>query len=65
VNASYTQLGSQCSKFNALDGLRMKVSDIRMNLANSNQNTDKNYINWFPSVFLSYEFSETEQVTLS
>jgi hypothetical protein len=65
VNVAYTQLGSQWGKFNALGGSRMEASDIGINLVNSNENTDKNNINWFPSVFLGYEFSETEQVILS
>jgi len=65
VNAAYTQLGSKFDKFSILGGLRMEASDIGIELVNSDELTNKDYVNWFPSIFLGYEFSEKEQVTLS
>lgn len=65
VNAAYTQLGSKFGKFNILGGLRMEASHIGINLVNTNDLTNKNYVDWFPSLFLGYEFSETQQLTLS
>lgn len=65
VNALYTQLGSKFGKFNALAGLRMEASDIGIELVNTGEVTNKKYTDWFPSVFLGYEFSETEQLTIS
>ena len=65
VNAAYAQLGSKFNKFSILGGLRMEASDIGIELINSNELTNKDYVNWFPSIFLGYEFSEKEQVTLS
>lgn len=65
VNAAYTQLGTKIKKFSVLAGLRMEASDIGIELVNSNEHTNKDYVNWFPSLFLGYEFSETEQFTLS
>ncbi|MFX0558031.1 TonB-dependent receptor domain-containing protein [Maribacter sp. CXY002] len=65
VNALYTQLGSKFGKWNLLGGLRMETSDIGIELVNTNDVTDKDYTNWFPSIFVGYEFSEKEQVTLS
>jgi len=65
VNALYTQLGSKFGKFNILGGLRMEASDIGIELINTNDFTNKKYTNWFPSIFLGYEFSETEQFTIS
>ena len=65
VNALYTQLGSKFGKFNILGGLRMEASDIKIELVDSNDVTNKSYTNWFPSIFFGYEFSETEQITLS
>ena len=65
VNALYTQLGSKFGKFNVLGGLRMEASDIGIELVNTNDVTNKSYTNWFPSIFLGYEFSEKEQVTIS
>tara|TARA_R100000935_G_scaffold58915_1_gene99808 strand:- start:36629 stop:39139 length:2511 start_codon:yes stop_codon:yes gene_type:complete len=65
VNAAYTQLGTKFNKFSILGGLRMEASDIGIELVNTNKLTNKDYVNWFPSIFLGYEFSEKEQVTLS
>ncbi|MDB4292680.1 TonB-dependent receptor [Maribacter sp.] len=65
VNALYTQLGSKFGKFNALAGLRMEASDIGVELVDTDDVSNKKYTNWFPSLFLGYEFSETEQLTLS
>ncbi|QCX00164.1 TonB-dependent receptor [Aggregatimonas sangjinii] len=65
VNALYTQLGSKFGKFNLLGGLRMEASDIGVELVDTDEVTNKKYTDWFPSLFLGYEFSETEQLTLS
>ncbi|NNG08734.1 MAG: TonB-dependent receptor [Arenibacter sp.] len=65
INAAYTQLGTKIDKFSILGGLRMEASDIGIELLNTNEVTNKNYVNWFPSIFLGYEFSEEEQVTVS
>lgn len=65
VNAAYVQLGSKFGKFNVLGGLRMEASDIGINLITTNDKTDKDYIDWFPSIFFGYEFSEKEQFTIS
>lgn len=65
INAAYTQLGTKIDKFSILGGLRMEASDIGIELLNTNEVTNKNYVNWFPSIFLGYEFSEEEQVTIS
>ncbi len=65
VNAAYMQLGSKFDKFSILGGLRMEASDIAIELINTNDLTNKDYVNWFPSIFLGYEFTEKEQVTLS
>ena len=65
INAAYTQLGTKFNKFSILAGLRMEASDIGIELVNTNDITNKDYVNWFPSLFLGYEFSETEQFTIS
>ncbi|SHI74523.1 Outer membrane receptor proteins, mostly Fe transport [Arenibacter nanhaiticus] len=65
VNAAYTQLGTKIDKISILGGLRVEASDIEIELLNNNEISKKNYVNWFPSLFLGYEFSEKEQLTLS
>lgn len=65
VNAAYMQLGTKVKKFSVLGGLRMEASDIGIELVDTQEVTDKDYVSWFPSLFLGYEFSETEQLTIS
>ena len=65
LNAAYIQLGTKINKFNILGGLRMEASDIGIELVNTNNISNKKYVDWFPSLFLGYEFSEKEQFTLS
>ena len=65
VNAAYMQLGTKKDKFNILGGLRMEASDIGITLVDTDETSDKDYVDWFPSLFLGYEFSETEQLTIS
>lgn len=65
VNSAYTQLGTKIDKFNILGGLRMEASDIGIELVNTNEVSNKTYVDWFPSLFLGYEFSEKEQLTIS
>jgi outer membrane receptor protein involved in Fe transport len=65
VNAAYMQLGTKIKKFSVLSGLRMEASDIGIELVDTEEVTNKDYVNWFPSLFLGYEFSETEQLTIS
>nr|WP_299067703.1 TonB-dependent receptor [uncultured Allomuricauda sp.] len=65
VNAAYTQLGTKMNKFSVLGGIRMEASDIGVELVNTNDLSTKKYVDWFPSIFLGYEFSEYEQFTIS
>lgn len=65
VNALYVQYGSKINKFSYLLGLRWEDSDIDVNLLNTNELNNKKYNNFFPSAFLSYEFSESSNVSLS
>ena len=65
VNSAYTQLGTKMGKLNILAGLRMEASDIGVELVNTNEVGNKDYIDWFPSLFLGYEFSRYEQLTIS
>jgi outer membrane receptor protein involved in Fe transport len=65
VNAAYTQLGTKWEAFSLLGGLRMEHSNIDVNLLETNELENKTYTNWFPSVFLGYEFAENDQITLS
>lgn len=67
VNAAYTQIGNKFGKISLLGGLRVENSAITVNSTGDfgSENNKKTYTNWFPSVFLGYEISPSEQFTLS
>ena len=65
VNAAYVQLGSKFNKFSVLGGLRLEASDIGVDLVATDINSDRNFVDWFPSLFLGYELSKFEQFNIS
>ena len=64
IYAFYSQYGSKINKFSYLLGLRAEVTDIDLNVLTTNQVSDKNYTEWFPTVNLGYELNDTENLTL-
>lgn len=64
VNAAYTQFGKKIDKFSYLLGLRMENTQIIIDQRTSNEYNEKKYTDWFPTVNLSYEFNEKENITL-
>ncbi|MEO8234114.1 MAG: outer membrane beta-barrel family protein [Flavobacterium sp.] len=65
VNALYVQFGSKINKFSYLAGLRYENSHIEVNLPQSNTFNNKNYENFFPSAFLTYEISDNSSISLN
>ena len=64
INALYTQFGEKINKFSYLLGLRMENTNIVIDQKTTNDFKEKKYTNFFPTVNLSYEFSEEENITL-
>ena len=66
IHALYSQYGNKFGKFSALLGLRMEISDIDIISKNSvdTEHTKRNYTEFFPTANLSYEFNDTETLTL-
>ena len=64
VNAAYTQFGKKVNKFSYLMGLRMENTKIIIDQRTANIYREKKYTDWFPTVNLSYEFNEKENITL-
>ena len=64
VNAAYTQFGQKIEQFSYLMGLRMEKTHIEIDQRTSNIYKEKDYTDWFPTLNLSYEFSEKENITL-
>ncbi len=65
VNAAYMQIGTKVKKFSFLTGLRYENSIIKINQLTLQDFTTKNYSNYFPSAFLTYEINESTNVSLN
>lgn len=65
VNAAYSQFGSKVGgKFSYLLGLRLESTRITIDQPTSGDYSKNDYTGLFPTVNLSYELSENENVTL-
>lgn len=64
INAAYTQFGQKVNKFSYLMGLRMEKTHIEIDQKTINVFKEKDYTDWFPTLNLSYEFNEKENLTL-
>ena len=64
INAVYTQWGSKIKKFNYLLGLRLEHTDITVDQRTSNDFSDRNFTNLFPTVNLNYEIDDKQTVSL-
>ena len=62
VNAVYTQYGNKFGKFSALLGLRFEATDI--DIVSEGVTRNKNYNKLFPTLNLSYELKDGEDITL-
>lgn len=65
VFAAYAQYGQAFGKFSFLAGLRMENSDITVKSILNDSVTNKNYVDFFPSLFLNYELESENQFQLS
>ncbi len=64
INALYSQYGNKFGKLSALFGLRMEATNIDVKIIGEDLDFNKNYVDFFPTLNLSYEFSENENITL-
>ncbi|SEB38609.1 Outer membrane receptor proteins, mostly Fe transport [Tenacibaculum sp. MAR_2009_124] len=64
IYAFYAQYGNKINKFSYLLGLRTEITDIDLNVLTTNQFSDKNYTEWFPTVNFGYELNDTDNLTL-
>ena len=64
VNALYSQFGKKLEDFSFLLGLRMEDSKIVVDQRSINDFNEKNYTKFFPTINLSYEFSDIESIIL-
>jgi outer membrane receptor protein involved in Fe transport len=64
INALYTQYGKKIDAFSFLIGLRIEDSKIIVDQRTINDYNQKKYTKFFPTLNLSYEFSDTESIIL-
>ena len=65
INALYSQLGTKFGKWNFMGGFRYEHTKVTSLLRETNENYSKTYSGLFPSLFLGYEFSESQQFSVS
>lgn len=65
LTAFYTQFGSKIGKFSYLLGLRFEDTQITLDQPTSGSFVKNQYSGFFPTVNLSYELSDSENVTLA
>ena len=64
IHALYAQFGSKIHSFSYLLGLRTEITDIDLRVLTTNQFSDKNYTEWFPTINLGYELNDTNNLTI-
>ncbi|MEP4532521.1 MAG: outer membrane beta-barrel family protein [Cyclobacteriaceae bacterium] len=65
VHAAYGIVSDQYDKFSWQVGLRAEMTDISSEQKEDTVKRDWNYINYFPSAFLTYKITEVSQIQLS
>lgn len=65
VYAAYAQYGRAFGQFSFFAGLRMENSDVTVKSILNEETINKDYVDFFPSLFLSYEFHDDAQLQVS
>ncbi|MFP4290774.1 MAG: TonB-dependent receptor domain-containing protein [Cyclobacteriaceae bacterium] len=58
IHAAYAILSNKSGKWSYQGGLRLESTDIITHLIETDERYDKNYLNFFPSAFLTYELKK-------
>jgi len=65
IYAFYGQISKQIKNISIKLGLRTEISDINISSERKNFSNEKNYVDWFPSVFVDYSFNEKNKIQFS
>lgn len=65
IYAAYAQYGRAFGDFSFFAGMRMENSDITVKSILNDSKINKNYVDFFPSLFLNYEFHDDAQLQVS
>ncbi|WP_242087189.1 TonB-dependent receptor domain-containing protein [Aestuariivivens sediminis] len=63
IHAAYAQFGSKINKFSYLVGLRMENTQLTLDQPTSGDFEKRNFTGLFPTINLTYEFNEDENLT--
>ncbi len=64
IYAVYSQYGNKVGKFSYFFGLRFEQTDITINQKTGNQEVKNSYGDFFPTINLSYELTDSQSITL-
>ncbi|MEM9836761.1 MAG: TonB-dependent receptor [Bacteroidota bacterium] len=65
IYAAYFIYGNKAGQLSYQFGLRPEYTDVTTELKTTEEVNARDYMNWFPSVNLAYEFTETSSLQLS
>jgi len=65
IYAAYAMYGNTYGKWGYQGGLRVEYSDIKTILLETNDESPRSYVDFFPTAHLTYELNETNQLQLS
>jgi ferric enterobactin receptor len=65
IHAAYAQYGNKFGKFSVQGGLRLEYSDILTELVQTEEVNPRDYLNLFPSAFISYDLPKENAIQLS
>lgn len=65
VNAAFATIGYEWNSLSGQVGLRLENTRIQTEVKSTNIEANQNYLNLFPSAFLSYSFNEQQSVQIS
>jgi outer membrane receptor protein involved in Fe transport len=65
IYAAYAILSNKTGKWSYQGGLRTELTDITTHLVQTDERNEKNYINFFPSAFLTYSLSKSNSLQAS
>ncbi|MEM8894403.1 MAG: TonB-dependent receptor, partial [Bacteroidota bacterium] len=65
IYAFYAMVGNKINRYSYQVGLRTETTDITTDLKETNEINDKNYTDFFPSAFLTYDLKNQSSLQLS
>ncbi|MEM9884428.1 MAG: TonB-dependent receptor [Bacteroidota bacterium] len=65
IHGVYATYGDKIRKFSYQFGVRAEYSDVRTELEQTNEVNDRDYANFFPSVFFTYDLPKNNAIQLS